>query len=227
MKVKGKHSESLPMYITFLAVGAVAAAASFFIILNVLGGGFSLTTKEPETTAVTEEAPEQPGDSASAVDEAATEEMKDAAIQLIANNYEVLKLYYTKGLDHIDEPYGNVPEDNYLDVDSDKYTKISQLNELVNSTYTADTAKTVKKNPLGYGAIYKKRDSGKLGIIYGFTPMSYDISWDNPVFKISGVQEDSCTLKVTVHSKTTSEEIELEGQMIKTEDGWRLESVIY
>lgn len=224
MGIKGKYPESTPLYAAFLSVGAVAAIAAFVIVMNmnadklpVSSGSNTATTT---TTAQTEPQGYVPDDSLSV-------EMKDAAIELLGSNYEVLKLYFISGLDHKDEPYGNAPEDGYYTVDDSEYTSLAQLEELVDSTFVADQAKAIKENSLSYGPIYKERDGGELGIIENFTPMPYEISWDNPQFKIDPVSDDECVIDVTLHNRADGAEVQLKGEMTKTEDGWRLKTILY
>ncbi|MCM1333850.1 MAG: hypothetical protein NC084_09620 [Bacteroides sp.] len=226
MSIKGKYSESTPLYIALLSAGAVAAVVVFILVFNALGGGEGeIRIDEPARTSETTET--TPAEDVYNPDEELSEEMKDEATRLLQQNYEVLRLYYTRGLPHLDEPYGNRPEDGYYTVDSDEYTSLAQLNALVDSTYAAEQAATVKHNSLGYGAIYRERDSGALGIIENFTPMEYDISWDNPRFSIVPVSDEECGISLTLHRRDSGEEVAISGDMIKTEDGWRLRSVLF
>lgn len=222
MSIKGKYPESTPLYAGFLSAGVVAAVAAFIIVMNVAPASEKVD-KTPETTTTTTAA--QPV--GFEVDDALAEEMKDAAQELVANNYEVLSLYYIHGMDHKDEPYGNTPEDGYYTVDSDEYISLAQLEELVDSTFLADQARTVKSNPLSYGPIYKERNNGDLGIIANFTPMDYDISWENPQFSIEPQSETDCVINITLHNRTSGDEVKLAGEMTKTEEGWRLKTILF
>ena len=229
MKLKGKYSESTILYVILLSSAAVLAIAVFFTVLYLTG---------PKTPA--KPSPAEPADSSGTVTTAATKEpdgfqvsdelkneMLDAVTTLIRSNYTVLKLYYTKGMDHIDEPYGNAPEDGYFTVDSETYTSLGELEEIVDATYIPECAEKVKTNPLGYGRIYKTRYNDTLGIIENFTPMEYDRSWKDPKYEIEPVSETECNISLTIHEKSDSSEVLLSAQMIKTKDGWRLKSVIY
>ncbi len=223
MSIKGKYPESTPLYVAFLSIGAAAAIAAFAIVMNIAAPKTDKPEKEkPVTTTTTAE---EPGGYIADGDVA--EEMKDAAQVLVANNYEVLSLYYIHGMDHKDEPYGNAPEDGYYTVDDSEYTSIEQLEELVDSTYLPEQAETVKTNPLSYGPIYKVRSSGELGIVANFTPMEYDISWENPQFSIDPVSDEECIINITVHNRTTGEDVSLAGEMTKTDDGWRLKTILF
>ncbi len=223
MAIKGKYPESTPLYAAFLSAGAVAAIAVFAVVMSMNGGKTPSAQANPAattTTAITEPAGYTP-------DKEVSEEMKDAAIQLLTSNYEVLKLYYTTGLDHKDEPYGNAPEDGYFTVNDSKYTSLAQLEELVDNTYVAEQAKVTKENSLSYGPVYKERDGGELGIIENFTPMPYDVSWDNPQFEIDPVSDDECVINVTLHNRTDGAEVTIKGEMVRTDNGWRLKTVLY
>lgn len=228
MKLKGKYSESAVLYAIILSVAGVLAVAVFFIVLFVFGGDKPASTQDKPAAATSgSEKPEVTENNGYEADRELTSEMFDAAGSLILDNYTVLKLYYTKGLKHKDEPYGNAPEDGYYTVDSEDYTSLDQIEEIVDRTYTAEFAETVKTNPLGYGAIYKTRDNGTLGIIENYTPMPYTYSWDNPSFEIHPKSETECSIDITIHDKTDDSEVALNAEMVKTDAGWRLVSAIY
>jgi hypothetical protein len=229
MKLKGKYSESSILHAIILAAAAAVSIAVFFVVLNMTGG--KMPEKSPEkpeqTTSSAEETAEPADDGDYKADKALVNEMFDAAAALINDNYKVLKLYYTKGLPHKDEPYGNAPEDGYYTVDSDEYTSLGQIEEIVDRTYTEEFAQSIKTNPLGYGAIYKTRDNGTLGIIENYTPMQYDRSWENPNLEIDPVSETECNITVTIHERADDSEVPLTTSMIKTAGGWRFISLIF
>ncbi len=221
--MKGKYSESAPLYASLLAVGFAAAVVTFILVLN-------NTAQEPSpapTPNVSGSQSQAADPNAYVPDEKTSEEMKDAAIELLSGNYEVLKLFYTRGLEHKDEPYGNAPEDGYYTVSDSDYTSLEQLEELVNSIFCDEQAKITLENSLGYGAIYSERSSGELGIIENFTPMEYEISWENPDFSIDPISDDECALVITLRNRESGEEISRNGEMVKIEKGWRLKSIIF
>lgn len=222
MSIKGKYPESTPLYAAFLSVGAVAAIAAFAIVMNLAPA--TEKTDRASDTATTTAASQSVGYVA---DADAAEEMKDAAQELVSNNYEILSLYYIHGMSHKDEPYGNAPEDGYYTVDSDEYTSLAQLEELVDSTFLPEQAQTVKTNPLSYGPIYKERNNGDLGIIENFTPMDYNTSWDNPQFSIEPISDTDCVINIIIHDRTSGDEVKLTGEMTKTEEGWRLKTILF
>lgn len=231
MKLKGKYSESTILHVIILAAAAVISVAVFFVALNMTGGKIPETnTKPAETTAVSgseTQKNEKPAEAGYKADKELVNEMFDAATKLIYDNYTVLKLYYTKGLPHKDEPYGNAPEDGYYTVDSDDYTSLEQIEEIVDRTYIKSFADEVKKNPLGYGAIYKTRDNGSLGIIENYTPMQYDRSWENPNLEIDPVSDTECNITVTIHERSDDSEVPVTAAMVKNGDGWRLSSILF
>jgi len=224
MSIKGKYPETTPLYAAFLSAGVVAAAVAFIVVLNLNPLKDTITPPAQTTVVTTTTAPEPQGYVPS---EELGEEMKDAATKLISDNYKILSVYYTKGLDHKDEPYGNAPEDGYYTVVSDTYSSLAELEALVDSTFVSEQAQKTKTNPLGYGAVYAERSGGELGIFQNFTPMTYNISWENPDFKISPQSDTECSISVTLHDRDTGEEVVRTASMIKTADGWRLESILF
>ncbi|MBO6301283.1 MAG: hypothetical protein J6N15_02470 [Ruminiclostridium sp.] len=228
MKLKGKYSESAVLYAVILGVAAVLAVAVFFVVLHFIGGDKKpAEASEPAASASQTEETEPPKESGYEADRDLANEMFDAAADLIYKNYTVLRLYYTKGLDHKDEPYGNAPEDGYYTVDSDTYTSLEQIEEIVDSTYVKSCATEIKTNPLGYGAIYKTRENGTLGIIENYTPMPYDMSWENPQLEIDPQSDTECIINITIHNKTDGAEVPLTATMVKKSAGWRLQTVIF
>ncbi len=232
MKIKGKYSESEKLHFIILGAAAVLSVAVFVIVLLVLGkgGGSNPAGTPAQTTAASTSAAAvtEPEETGYSPDEELKEEMRDAVIKLISDNYTVLRLYYVKGMNHKDEPYGNIPEDGYYTVSNKNYDALEQIEEIVDRTFTKEFAKTVKSDPLGYGPIYITRSNGTLGIIANFTPMPYNRSWNNPDFEIEPESDTECGIKIFIHEKDEAETpVTIEGHMTKTEDGWRLISIIY
>ena len=93
MKIKGRYPESAKLYAIFLSLGLVLAIAVFILVYNMSGAYVPET--ENEVPQQTQEAENKP--SGYNPDEELSEEMKDAATDLLSKNYTILKLYYTKG----------------------------------------------------------------------------------------------------------------------------------
>jgi hypothetical protein len=125
--------------------------------------------------------------------------MQDNAERLIRNDYEILKLIYLDGLPHFDEPYGNLPEDGIYIVDSNEYTALQQITDLIHETFTREAAEKLINDPLGDGyPVYYEKD-GKLGIRYDFKPEAdYNVSWQSPSYVVTPLSDTECTLKVTL-----------------------------
>ncbi len=82
-----------------------------------------------------------------------------AAHDLVAASYRVVKLFVTQGLDHLDEPYGNRPEDGLYTVSSTEFTTLDQIQTLVKSVYTEEEAQRILTNVDGNGlAVYQNRE---------------------------------------------------------------------
>lgn len=84
-----------------------------------------------------------------------------AAHDLIAQSYEVMRLFVFDGLSYLTEPYGNEPEDGLYTVNVDstsKYTKLEEIEELVKSVYTDEAAEKILHDIDGNGlSVYQKR----------------------------------------------------------------------
>lgn len=62
---------------------------------------------------------------------------------LMEDNYEVVRMFVSEGLPHLDEPYGNAPEDGLYTVSSDEYKTYAELEAFIKSVYTADEAERI------------------------------------------------------------------------------------
>ena len=189
----------------------IAATAAFFAVWK-----FSSAKQEEKEIQQEINSIYQPSEELS-------EEMKDAATELIKQNYTAVKLYYTKGLPHIDEPYGNLPEGGYYYVDTEKteYTQLSQLEDVLTSTYTEKEAVRIFADTMLYG----ERD-GRLAINAEFTPMEYNISWENVDFRVIPKSDTECDIEITLHDNTGAEVVK-KGSMSKLNGTWLLNGIIY
>ncbi len=140
-----KKKTSLAPIISTIVVAVLALAVAIFAIV--------LITGEDNNSSDT---PDQPADSSSTTEPfIPTQELIDectyAAHDLIAANYKVVRLFITEGLNHLDEPYGNLPEDGYYTVDSTAYKSLDDITTLLNSVYTPDEAVRILTNVNGDG----------------------------------------------------------------------------
>ncbi len=146
-----KKNTSLAPIISTIVVAVLALAVAIFAII--------LITGEDSTSGNASAG----GDTSVSTPFAPTQELVDectyAAHDLIAANYKVVRLYITEGLDHLDEPYGNLPEDGYYTVDSTAYKTLEDITSLLNSVYTPDVAVDILTNVDGNGLeVYKDRE---------------------------------------------------------------------
>jgi hypothetical protein len=158
-----------------------------------------------------------------------SDEIKDAAEKLIRNDYTVVKLYFTEGLPHEDEPYGNLPEDGYYRVISDKYKTAADVEKIVDETFLPEETQRIKKRD--FGAVYKDKSDGSLGINDKFAAdKSYPVVWTNPEYTITGVSGTECTLSVTLEVKKDDGTMEKKTgsyKMHKVNGSWKLQNIIY
>lgn len=146
-----KQKTSLAPIISTIVVAVLALAVAVFAII--------LITGEDTTSG----GPSAGSDASASVPFSPTQELVDectyAAHDLIAANYKVVRLYITEGLDHLDEPYGNLPEDGYYTVDSTAYKTLEDITSLLNSVYTPDEAVRILTNVDGNGLeVYRNRE---------------------------------------------------------------------
>ena len=143
-----KQKTSLAPIISTIIVAVLALAVAIFAIVLIASDGNGNVSGGADGTS----APFTP-----------TEELVDectyAAHDLVAANYKVVRLYITEGLSHLDEPYGNVPEDGYYTVDSTAYKTLEDITALLNSVYTPDEAVRILTNVNGNGLqVYNDRE---------------------------------------------------------------------
>jgi len=147
------------------------------------------------------------------------DEVYDGVYRLIRDNYTVLRLFYTEGMAHREEPYGNPPEDGYYTADTDEYNSVGEIYAVVDRTFIAEEAARIKET-----AVYKEKN-GVIGINANFEKMPYDINWENPDVEIEFISETLCGLTLTFHSANS--EVERKAIMRKESDGaWRLEELV-
>ncbi|MCH5206778.1 MAG: hypothetical protein J1F09_07465 [Oscillospiraceae bacterium] len=225
---KYKQSNQAPLIATIVVAAAAIAAVIVLLVM------MSAKNKTPSNSV----APNGFRASAELI-----EECTDNAHDLVGQNYEILKLFVTEGLPHKDEPYGNKPEDGIYTVSSEKYTALSQIEELVKSVYVESEANRVLKNmevTLEDGtkknmAVYKTRTvfgETFLGIDEQFSPNAdYKTDWSSCFVEVLPTSENSCDVTVYVNGISVEEasahpESVLKTVMVKQEDGWRLVNML-
>lgn len=129
MSNKEKNS-NISMIVTIAA--AVLAIIAIVILLVSMNGGNE--PSEPDVPVI-------PGFEA-------TQELADeciaAAQKLVGDNYEIIRLFVTEGLP-LKKFYGNEPEamGGYYQIDSSKYTEVSQIEAVVKSVYSGSEANRI------------------------------------------------------------------------------------
>lgn len=164
------------------------------------------------------------------------DECNNNAHDLVQSNYEIVRMFLIEPLPHEDEPYGNKPEDGYYTASSSKYPNYSDMEKLVNSTFTADEAKRVLTNLDGSGlTVYNAREGygGALGVIADFKPAAGVTVPESSRIVFVPVSETECKLSVypgadsnTDLSGVSADKI-LETTMVKEADGWKLTKLVY
>lgn len=141
-----KNQNNIPIISTIIvaAMATILAVAAIIVIINQDGGNESSLTEstasQPDYSYITDEY---------------KEECMEAAYDLLRGSHEILRLFVTEGLPHESEPYGNLPEDGYYTVNSEKYTSMEQIEQLVRCVYVTEAADKVLKNVDGNGlAVY-------------------------------------------------------------------------
>ncbi len=145
MSENNKKQNPAPLISTIIvAVLAAAAVIALIFILN--GNSEDKDPNVPESFRPTAEF---------------EQECKNAAHDLISGNYEIIRLFVTQGLPHLDEPYGNAPEDGIFTVDTERsgsYKTLSDIENKVRSIYTDEAADKILHDLDGSGLeVYKER----------------------------------------------------------------------
>lgn len=215
-------------FIATALVGVAAIAAVIFLVVVNMGGN-----NDPDSSG---------GLSSNAVimfrpSEELVDECNDNAHDLVANNYEILRLFLLEGVPHEDEPYGNEPEDGYYTAKSSRFPTMESMETFVKSTFVADEAERILHDFDGNGlAVYVAREGydGALGIKADFQPdTSYNKPWESSRIQFVPLSETECSLKVFLGAdedtdlSAVPEEHILETSMIKGADGWRLTELVY
>lgn len=174
-----------------------------------------------------------------------TQELVDECLvnahDLVASNYEVIKLYITEGLPHLDEPYGNEPEDGVYTVDSENYKTPDDMKGFLKRIYTEQAAEELwnrgvyKTRYMKDGLAMDYNAAGVeevLGISADFVPNeSYSVNWSSSPVEVVPTAEDKCTVKIYVNGASPEDpDIDtanvLTTEMVKENGSWRLSEFV-
>ena len=213
--------------IATIVVAAVAAAA--VVILLVF-----MNNKAPD-----EGSPSAPSEIVFSATPELLNECENAASALVSANYEVIRLFVTEGLP-VKTVYGKIidPIDGAYVIESDRYTEYSQIEALVKSIYTDETAeKILKETEVSFGGVTRKlqiyADHNVYGdVFFGLNEQfiidwKYDTDWSDCYIVTEPKNRDSCELTIYVNGFTAENasdhpESVLKAMMIRTDNGWRL-----
>lgn len=207
---KYSNNTSMAPLIATIAVAVVAIILAAVAIMT-MNSGEEPTSQQSSTTSQGF----QP-------DSAFVEACTYAAHDLVKDNYKILRLFVTEGLPHLDEPYGNAPEDGLYTVNSTEYNSLAQIRELVNGAYVSEEAERILTNiDLNGLAVYQERvvltdivysteatteteeqnrplykQEKVLGISADFEPIEYSKDWTQCSIAVQPVSEDVCELTI-------------------------------
>lgn len=229
MSGKNKKDANSVYLIATVVVGLAAVAAVVFLI--------AVNTQSGDRGASDESSSSSSASVAFRPTEELINECNDNAHDLMAGNYEILRLFMLEGLPHADEPYGNDPEDGYYTAISSKFPTYASLETYVKSLFVEDEAARILENFDGNGLkvyVAREQHDGALGIIAGFTPNeTYDKPWETSRIQFVPKSETECELTVFLGADENTDlssvpaEHTLNVSMTKVADGWRLAKLVY
>ena len=178
------------------------------------------------------------------------------AHDLVKESYEIIRLFITQGLPHLDEPYGNAPEDGIYTVNTEKsrgYASYEDIEKKVKSVYTDEAAEKVLHDIDGKGfEVYKKRtilvdnpltdenaphykEAVVLGINADFkADTTREKLWESCSLAVLPTSETECDITIYLDGTGDSSDISsvsedkiLRTKMVKTDAGWRLKEFVY
>lgn len=229
---KNKQNNASVSALIATIIVAVAAVAAIVVLIVIMTNDNTETL--PNGSQIERFSPTQ-----EQVDECLTN-----AHDLVASNYEVIKLYITQGLPHLDEPYGNKPEDGIYTVDSDKYRTPEDVQNLLKSIYTEQAANKIwasgvyKTRYMKDGLAYTGADSDAagvekiLGISADFTPKAdYSVDWSSSPLEVKPTAVDKCMVLIYVNGASPNDsDVDpdniLTVEMAKENGSWRLTELV-
>lgn len=178
------------------------------------------------------------------------------AHDLVKDSYEIIRLFVTQGLPHLDEPYGNAPEDGIYTVNTEKsrgYETYEGIENKVKSIYTDEAAEKILHDIDGKGfEVYKKRtilvdnlspdenaprykETTVLGINADFVAdTTREKLWESCALAVLPTSENECNITIYLGGTGDSSDISevsedkiLRTKMVKTDVGWRLTEFVY
>lgn len=164
-------------------------------------------------------------------------EIEKNSKELLERNYETYMLFYQFGLaigeegESEEDIYARAPEDGVYLAKSDKYKTYQDIENLLTDTFAQGTVRRLLEKGQGKGQIYFDKD-GKLGMkIANFEAHEYNKSWNNITIEYDEIAEFSVKLIVELaindDDGNESKKTTVEGYMVKINDQWVLEDLIY
>lgn len=178
------------------------------------------------------------------------QECEYTAHDLVKESYEIIRLFVTEGLPHLDEPYGNAPEDGIYTVNTEKsrgYKSYEDIENKVKSVYTNEAAEKVMKldvykkrtilvdNPSAEENAPRYKETTVLGISADFkADKTRGKLWESCALAVLPTSETECDITIYLDGTGDSSDISsvsedkiLRTKMIKTDAGWRLTEFVY
>ena len=221
-----ENKSSVSLIVT-IAVAVLAVAAIVILLVSMNASG---EPSEPEGPVI-------PGFE---VTQELADECIAAAQKLVGDNYEIIKLFVTEGLP-LKKVYGNEPEamNGYYQIDSSKYTEISQIENVVKSVYSNGEANRIlteleantKDGTQKKLEIYRqcKIDGVEfLGLNEEFAvEADYKTDWSSCYVEVDPHSETECEITVYLDGVTSETAAEHSNSvrktaMVKTGSDWRL-----
>lgn len=178
------------------------------------------------------------------------QECEYQAHDLVKDSYEIIRLFVTQGLPHLDEPYGNAPEDGIYTVNTEKsrgYASYEDIENKVKAVYTDEAAEKIMKldvykkrtilvdNPSADESAPHYKEAVVLGINANFkADTTREKLWESCALAVLPTSETECDITIYLDGAGDSSDISsvsedkiLRTKMVKTDAGWRLTEFVY